>query len=355
MRGSEQMSIFTKVLLATDGSESSALAALAALELSKRLGSEVHIIYVAREHPYLHAYHDLRHQEEEERFNSEDERMLGESVEYVRKAGGAVTESYLRVGEAAKEIVELAEELGAGLVVLGSNGRGRIRRTLMGSVSTSVLRHAHCSVLIARGYGPNSEHARPPGKILVAIDGSEEASTAAEAATPIAKATGSDAHLVYAMQEERYRPHLGPEMWEGWEEGFEHAKRSARSWVEEEEGGAHAKRRCQNRRAAPPVGASRCGDRVVGGGDRCRACRGGESRPRRYEEDPHRQRLRFRREACPLPGHGGTQRDEIEGLPMSEGIARKVRTKRFKGWLLRHRIEEIAGLEAKEGQEQHPW
>src|SRR5829696_3712199 len=226
------MSIFTKLLLATDGSESSALAALAALELSKRLGSEVHIIYVAREHPYLHAYHDLRHQEEEERFNSEDERMLGESVEYVRKAGGAVTESYLRVGEAAKEIVELAEELGAGLVVLGSNGRGRISRALMGSVSTSVLRHAHCSVLIARGYDPSSEHARPPGKILVAIDGSEEASAAARVAGEIAKATGSEAHLVYAMQEERYRPHLGPEMWEGWQEGFEHAKRSARSWVE---------------------------------------------------------------------------------------------------------------------------
>jgi hypothetical protein len=40
---------------------------------------------------------------------------------------------------------------------------------------------------------------------------------------------------------------------------------------------------------------------------------------------------------------------------MSEGIARKARTKRFKGWLLRQRIEEIAGPEAKERQEQHPW
>src|SRR5215218_2579552 len=46
--------------------------------------------------------------------------------------------------------------------------------------------------------------------------------------------TGSEVHLLYAMQEERYRPHLGPEMWEGWERGFEHAKRSARSWVEEQ-------------------------------------------------------------------------------------------------------------------------
>jgi nucleotide-binding universal stress UspA family protein len=47
-------------------------------------------------------------------------------------------------------------------------------------------------------------------------------------------ATGSEVHLAYAMQEERYRPHLRPEMWEGWQEGFEQAKRSARSWVEGE-------------------------------------------------------------------------------------------------------------------------
>src|SRR5215207_476089 len=40
---------------------------------------------------------------------------------------------------------------------------------------------------------------------------------------------------------------------------------------------------------------------------------------------------------------------------MSEGIARKARTKRFRSWLLRHRIEEVTGPEAKEGQKQHPW
>jgi nucleotide-binding universal stress UspA family protein len=95
--------------------------------------------------------------------------------------------------------------------------------------------HAHCSVLIVRGHdGPELERrSLLLGKILVATDGSEEASAAAEVATEVAKATGSGVHLVYAMQEERYRPHLGPEMWEGWQEGFEQARRSARSWVEE--------------------------------------------------------------------------------------------------------------------------
>jgi hypothetical protein len=39
---------------------------------------------------------------------------------------------------------------------------------------------------------------------------------------------------------------------------------------------------------------------------------------------------------------------------MSETVARKARTKRFKDWLLRHRIEEVTGPEAREVQE-HPW
>lgn len=48
------------------------------------------------------------------------------------------------------EIVALAEDLGVGLIVMGSSGLGRIRRALMGSVSDAVVRHAHCPVLVVR-------------------------------------------------------------------------------------------------------------------------------------------------------------------------------------------------------------
>jgi nucleotide-binding universal stress UspA family protein len=229
------MSVFpTKILLATDGSEDAKLAAKTVIDLATKLESELHVVYVAPEQHYVHAYYDLRHKEEEEQFRREDRRALDEYVDHVREAEGILVESYLRVGDAAKEIVELAEELKVGLVVVGSRGYGRIRRALMGSVSTNVVRHAHCAVLIGRGYGEAQEPGNLPGKILVAIDGSKEASAAARAATEVAKATGSELHVVYAMQEERNRPHLGPEMWEGWEAGFEQAKRHARSWVEEQ-------------------------------------------------------------------------------------------------------------------------
>ena len=48
-------------------------------------------------------------------------------------------------------IVQVAEEIGADLIVLGSRGLGGVRRALMGSVSDSVVRHAHGPVVVVRG------------------------------------------------------------------------------------------------------------------------------------------------------------------------------------------------------------
>ena len=55
-----------------------------------------------------------------------------------------------RVGLPSAEILRLAEELDVGLIVIGSRELGGIRRALMGSVSDSVVRHAHCPVIIVR-------------------------------------------------------------------------------------------------------------------------------------------------------------------------------------------------------------
>jgi nucleotide-binding universal stress UspA family protein len=46
--------------------------------------------------------------------------------------------------------VRLSEELGAGTIVIGSRGLGAVKRTLMGGVSESVVRHAHCPVFVVR-------------------------------------------------------------------------------------------------------------------------------------------------------------------------------------------------------------
>ncbi len=76
--------------------------------------------------------------------------LLDVEVEKIRAVGGTVAQAHLREGGVPQEIVGLAEEIGVGLIVMGSRGLGGMRRTLLGSVSDSVVRHAHCPVMVVR-------------------------------------------------------------------------------------------------------------------------------------------------------------------------------------------------------------
>jgi nucleotide-binding universal stress UspA family protein len=92
-----------------------------------------------------HAQH-----KEQEHLDREAQRLLDTQVEQVRAVGGSGAQGHLRIGRSAEEIVALAEELGVGLIVMGSRGLGGLKRALMGSVSDSVVHYAHCSVLVVR-------------------------------------------------------------------------------------------------------------------------------------------------------------------------------------------------------------
>jgi nucleotide-binding universal stress UspA family protein len=62
----------------------------------------------------------------------------------------ATVEQRVEVGDPGSMLCVLAEEIGADLVVVGSRGRGAIRRALMGSVSTYVVNNAPCPVVVVR-------------------------------------------------------------------------------------------------------------------------------------------------------------------------------------------------------------
>ena len=182
------MSIFpTKILLATDGSKDAWLATNTAIVIAMVTRSELHIVNVGVVAPALLRPLDV----EPARVEKEARRVLDEEAKNVEIVGGTVTESHPRMGDAAQEIVNLAEELKVGLIAVGSRGRSRIKRALMGSVSDSVVRHAHCPVFVVR--------LKPlifPARILVATDGSEEATLAAKTAAELAYRTYSELHLV---------------------------------------------------------------------------------------------------------------------------------------------------------------
>ncbi len=61
-----------------------------------------------------------------------------------------MTEVHVRSGRSDHEIVKLSDDLGVGLIVIGSRGLTGMKRALMGSTSDSVVRHAHCPVFVVR-------------------------------------------------------------------------------------------------------------------------------------------------------------------------------------------------------------
>jgi nucleotide-binding universal stress UspA family protein len=187
-----------RILLATDGSEEALRAARTAVALADVLGAELHVVYVGHLPPAFYESMGAvtldRELEERMRGRAEEEARtrLEEQVQSIAAEGGKVAQAHARIGRPDAQIVDLAEELDADLIVVGSRGLGPLRRALMGSVSTSVLHHAHTSVLVARG-----EPVTFPTKILVALDGSEEATAAGRAAARLASASGSELHVVH--------------------------------------------------------------------------------------------------------------------------------------------------------------
>jgi nucleotide-binding universal stress UspA family protein len=78
------------------------------------------------------------------------QRLLGEQVRRVEEGGGTVAGAHFRLARPDQRILAIGEDVGTGLIVLGSRGLGGVKRALMGSVSDSVVRHAHCPVLVVR-------------------------------------------------------------------------------------------------------------------------------------------------------------------------------------------------------------
>ena len=145
------MSIFpTRILLATDGSEEAELATLTAIELAEATGSELHVVHVAllpnftMDGPGTIGYDGALR----EKLEAESRETLRKLTWRVKVAGGAVAGSHLRTGRIAEEITGLAEELGTGMIVVGSRGRRGLRRALRGSVSDLVVRQARCPVMV---------------------------------------------------------------------------------------------------------------------------------------------------------------------------------------------------------------
>jgi nucleotide-binding universal stress UspA family protein len=130
-----------RVLLATDGSESSAEAARAVAGRPWPEGSEFRVVSV--EEPWAIRRSGVRREKEAREAVTGAEQLLASAG---LKATGAVLS-----GNAKEVILGEAQKWAADLIVVGSHGRRGFKRFLLGSVSEAVAMNAHCSVVVVRG------------------------------------------------------------------------------------------------------------------------------------------------------------------------------------------------------------
>jgi len=138
-----------RVLLATDGSETSATAAQALAGRPWPTESEFRVVSV--EEPWMIKSSRL------------DPQKAVTSAEQVLNAAGLKATEAVLSGNAKKAILEEAKKWNADLIVVGSHGRRGFKRFLLGSVSEAVAMNAHCSVVVVRGSTKASRKARASG------------------------------------------------------------------------------------------------------------------------------------------------------------------------------------------------
>jgi nucleotide-binding universal stress UspA family protein len=145
--------MFRSIVVGTDGSDTAGEAVRQAVDLARAVGAGLELVSAYEPVPTQRAPRERRAPPEEPAWaippREEVELTLQMAARLAEEAGVAVN-LYLRQGDPADAILDVAEERGADLIVVGNKGMTGAKRFLLGSVPNKISHHAPCSVLIIR-------------------------------------------------------------------------------------------------------------------------------------------------------------------------------------------------------------
>lgn len=143
-----------KVVVAVDPSECSIVAIRAVAEQFRPGDVELHLLHVIDPRTYVPlaegAVHDSNRVEALHKASTQQARdLIASGTKLLADAGYRVKTS-IREGDPRTTIIAYAKHVKAGMIVVGSHSRHGLQRLLLGSVAEYVVRHAPCTVEIAR-------------------------------------------------------------------------------------------------------------------------------------------------------------------------------------------------------------
>jgi nucleotide-binding universal stress UspA family protein len=145
--------VFRSIVVGIDGSDTAREALDAAVELGRLTGATLELVSAYEPVPSQRLRVEGRQAPADLQWTvsprDEVDAMLSEASGAAAHAG-VETRSYAREGDPADAILDVAEELGSELIVVGNKGMTGAKRFLLGSVPNKVSHHAPCSVMIIR-------------------------------------------------------------------------------------------------------------------------------------------------------------------------------------------------------------
>jgi nucleotide-binding universal stress UspA family protein len=143
--------MFRKILIATDGSETSQKASKMGVELAQKHGAQIVVVYVADTSRlgYLPDY--IQYSGMIRELMLKEGKDATDQVEDLAKEEGVGCEKIILEGRPSDELLRLSNEAGVDLLVMGSVGRGGLDRFLLGSVAEKVTQHSKVPVLLVPG------------------------------------------------------------------------------------------------------------------------------------------------------------------------------------------------------------
>jgi nucleotide-binding universal stress UspA family protein len=148
--------LFERIVVGTDGSETATEAVRRAIQLAKMSGAKLDVVAAFEPVPARRLREERGEVPGDVSYAlgpREDVNVALESAVGMAKQEGIDAESYPREGDPADAILDVAEEQGADLVVVGNKGMTGAKRFLLGSVPNKVSHHAPCGVYIVRTTG----------------------------------------------------------------------------------------------------------------------------------------------------------------------------------------------------------
>jgi nucleotide-binding universal stress UspA family protein len=147
--------MYTRILVATDGSALSKKAVTSAIQLAATCGAELVALKVVPRYPQAYFEGSIPLSAEEisrvETQWTESAQALLAQVEKSAKSKGVVTKAITVKSDVVSEaIISAAKKHKADVIVMASHGRKGIKRLLLGSETQQVLTHSHIPVLVLR-------------------------------------------------------------------------------------------------------------------------------------------------------------------------------------------------------------